>query len=157
MAFPCVVLLSDFGVSGAATLAGVCKTVNPELSVYDLTHDVPKFDISAAAELLSDQLSAWPKGTVFMCAVDPRSGTGERVLACLTKDGSIVVGPDNGCLNAVIRDHAAAGLRDLAELNAHYLSTEPATVHHGRNLAYCAASIASGKPPFDRAGELCKV
>ncbi len=155
MAFPSIVLLSDFGSDGAAALPGVCKSVNPELPVYDLTHDVPRFDIRAAAAILSDQLSAWPEGTVFMCAVDPHSSTGQRVLACLTEDGYIVVGPDNGCLSDVIRDHKTAELRSLNELNQRYLNAKPATVHHGRNLAYCAACIASGNPSFDRAGELC--
>ena len=155
MAFPSVVLLSDFGSDGAASLIGVCKSVNPELSVYELTHDVPRFNISAASEILSDQLSAWPEGTVFMCAIDPHFGAGEKVLACLTADGYIAVGADNGCLAGVIRDHKIAELRALTELNQAYLGQEPSAVPHGRNLAYCAACIASGNPPFEQAGTLC--
>jgi len=154
MAFPCVVLLSDFGCDGAAALPGVCKSVDPALSVYELTHDVPRFNIAAAAAVLSDQLCAWPEGTVFMCAVDPHFGSGEKVLACLTADGYIVVGPDNGCLTEVFRNHGVAELRALTELNRSYLEKESSAVPHGRNLAYCAACIAAGKPSFEQSGEL---
>jgi len=154
MALPCVVLLSDFGSDGAAALAGVCKSVNPELPVYELTHDVPRFDIAAASEILSEQLSAWPEGTVFVCAVDPHFGTGEKVLACLTRDGYIVVGAENGCMAGVLRDHKVAQLRTLTELNAAYLKRESSAVPHGRNLVYCAACIASGRPSFAECGEL---
>lgn len=157
MAFPSVVLLSDFGSDGAATLIGVCKSVNPELSVYELTHDVPRFDIGAAAVILSDQLSGWPAGTVFMCAIDPHFGTGERVLACRTEDGYIAIGADNGCLQGVMRHHIIVELRVLTELNQRYLNQESAAVPHGRNLAYCAACIASGSPSFEESGALCDV
>lgn len=154
MAFPCVVLLSDFGVDGAAALTGVCKSVNPELSIYELTHDVPRFDIGAAAAILSDQLSGWPEGTVFVCAVDPHFSLDQRVLACRTGDGYIAVGADNGCLAAAMRQHGFSELRALTKLNQRYLSQEPSAVPHGRNLAYCAACIASGTPSFERSGAL---
>lgn len=154
MALPCVVLLSDFGSDGAAALAGVCKSVNPELSVYELTHDVPRFDLNAAAAILSDQLSGWPEGTVFVCAVDPHFSTDQKVLACLTKDGYLAIGADNGCLANVIRQHGVAELRALTELNQRYLRQELGAVPHGRNLVYCAACIASGDPSFEQSGAL---
>lgn len=153
---PSVVLLSDFGIGGSSELTGVCKSVEPDLPVYDLTHEIPKFDIHAAAAVLSDQLSAWPAGTVFVCAVDPQFGTAQRVLACQTQDGYVVVGPDNGCLGDVMRAHRVACLRELSALNQRYLDMEPSAVCHGRNLAYCGASIAAGKPPFDGSGAVCE-
>ena len=154
MALPCVVLLSDFGSDGAASLVGVCKSVHPELPVYELTHDVPRFDIAAAAKILSDQLLSWPDGTVFVCAVDPRFGTGERVLACRLENGTVVVGPDNGCLDATRRMHRVKELRELAQLNQTYLERESSSVPHGRNLAYCAACIAAKSPALEDAGEV---
>ena len=155
MAFPCIVLLSDFGIAGAAALTGVCKSVNPELLVYELTHDVPRFDIGAASAILSDQLSGWPEGTVFVCALDPYFSSDQRVLACRTKDGYIAIGADNGYLADVMRQHGFSELRALTELNQRYLGQEPSAVPHGRNLAYCAACIASGTPSFERSGALC--
>lgn len=154
MALPCVVLLSDFGSDGAASLVGVCKSVRPELPVYELTHDVPRFDIAAAGAILADQLAAWPEGTIFVCAVDPHFGTGERVLAGRTNSGAIVVGPDNGCLDEIRRTHGFRELRALGELNTSYLKRESSAVPHGRNLAYCAACIAAGIPAFEQSGPI---
>lgn len=154
MALPSVVLLTDFGDgNGAGAMAGVVKRVDARLPVYELTNDIPRFDVRAAARALSDQLCAWPAGTVFVCAVDPAAGAGERVLACRTKDGHILVGPDNGCLADAAREHGAPDVRDLGALNERYARTEPGSVYHGRNLAYCGACIAAGKPPFEEAGE----
>lgn len=155
MAMPCVVLLTDFGDgNGSGAMLGVCKRVEPSLSVYELTNDVPRFDVAAASRLVAEQIPAWPRGTVFVCAVDPASGAGERVLACRTPEGSIVVGPDNGCFADTAARLGVAGARALASLNARYLLMEPNAPSHGRNLAYCAACLAAGKPGFDDAGEV---
>lgn len=153
-----IVLLTDFGDgNGSGAMTGVCKRVDINLKVYDLTNDIPRFDVRAASRALSDQLSYWPKGTVFVCAVDPSSGTNERVLGLLTNDGYILIGPDNGCLRDSIAEHGAKELRDVSALNENYLSFEPSSVHHGRNLAYCGACIASGKPAFSEAGNVVKL
>lgn len=156
MALPSVVLLSDFGDgNGSDAMQGICKRVDGALRVYELTNDIPRFDVRTASRVLSDQLSSWPSGTVFVCAVDPASGTDERVLACLTQDGYVLVGPDNGCFADSIAAHGAAQIRDLRALNASYAHTEPTCVNHGRNLAYCGACIAAGKPVFYEAGGPC--
>ncbi|CCX41488.1 putative uncharacterized protein [Clostridium sp. CAG:1024] len=85
-----IVVLSDFGEGGgAAALIGIVKRVEPRLQVYTLTNEAPRFDVAAASELLSDQLSAWPEGTVFVCAVDPGAGSGERVVAGGTRCGGV--------------------------------------------------------------------
>ncbi|MCK5250828.1 MAG: SAM-dependent chlorinase/fluorinase [Spirochaetaceae bacterium] len=46
-----VVLQSDFGlVDGAvATMYGVAHAVSPDLKLYDLTHEIPQFDIWEAS------------------------------------------------------------------------------------------------------------
>lgn len=149
-----IVLMSDFGeCNGTVSMVGVVKGVDPTLSVYTLTHEVPRFDVKTASRLLSDQLSSWPKGTVFVCAVDPAVGTRQRVLAVETCDGYGIVAPDNGCITDVERAHGLATVRDLHELHTAYAASEQSGLYHGRNLAYCAAQLASGKTPFLDAGE----
>lgn len=140
-----LVLLSDYGDgNGVADMIGVVKRVDARLRVYDLTHDVPTFGLARAAELLSDQLCAWPAGTVFVCAVDPAVGTAQRVVAAQTLDGYFLVAPDNGCLADAVAAHGLKALSDLHELNAAYAKTERSALYHGRNLVYCAAHLASG-------------
>lgn len=149
-----IVALSDFGEGGgAAALTGIVKRVEPRLQVYTLTNEAPRFDVAAASELLSDQLSAWPEGTVFVCAVDPGAGSGERVVAVYTADEYYIIAPDNGCLDDTIREHGIAGVRDLREMNEMYCALESGGPSHGRNLAYCAAQLACGARSFTAMGE----
>ena len=70
-----LVLQSDFGlVDGAvAAMYGVALDVSPTLKVYDLTHEIPPYDIFAASYRLIQTLQYWPQGTVFVSVVDPRS------------------------------------------------------------------------------------
>lgn len=154
MALPSIVLLTDFGDgNGSGAMTGVCKRVEPALAVYELTNDVLRFDVAGASRLIADQIPAWPPGTVFVCAVDPASGAGGRVLACRTPEGSLVVGPDNGCFTDAAARLGVVEARDISSLNARYLLMEPNAPSHGRNLAYCAACLAAGKPRFGEAGE----
>ncbi len=151
MAYPALVLLSDFGDgNGSGAMTGVIKRVEPALPVYELSNDVLRFDIAEAACMMADQLLAWPSGTVFVCAVDPYPGV--RVLACETSNGSLLVGPDNGCFAAAKQRYGLRAVRDISELSAEYLGLAPDAVSHGRNLAWCAAKLAAGQPAFSQAG-----
>ena len=148
-----IVLLSDYGDgNGIADMIGVIKRIDPRLRVYDLTHDVPQFGLARAAELLSEQLLAWPCGTVFVCAVDPAVGTKQRVVAAETEDGYLLVAPDNGSLALAAEQHGLKALSDLSELNAAYTATERSALYHGRNLAYCAAHLAAGLRTMETVG-----
>jgi len=41
---PCIAMQTDFGVSSGA-MFGVCKSVDPALEVFDIAHNIPKFNI----------------------------------------------------------------------------------------------------------------
>ena len=158
MVFPALVLLSDFGDGhGSGAMTGVCKRVEPALSIYELTNDVPRFDVAQASRLIAGQLGAWPRGTVFVCAVDPSAGAGQRVLACETADGCIIVGPDNGCFADAAAHPGICAARDVSALSEEYLRMCGGGASHGRNLAWCAAKIAAGRPAFNEAGEAAEV
>ena len=63
-----LVLQSDFGLKDAAvaSMKGVAVGVSPELGIYDLTHDVPVFNIWEASLRLVQAAEYWPEGTVFV-------------------------------------------------------------------------------------------
>ena len=83
-----IVLQSDYGLgNGTSNLYGVCKRVDPDLKIYDLSHAVPGFDIRRASENLAAVVPAWPAGTVFVSAVDPATGTEHLVCAAKTASG----------------------------------------------------------------------
>ncbi len=62
-----LVLQTDFGlVDGAvAAMYGVAYGVDGELSIHDLTHEIPPYDIFAASYRLYQTTKYWPEGTVL--------------------------------------------------------------------------------------------
>ncbi|MBR2684088.1 MAG: SAM-dependent chlorinase/fluorinase, partial [Atopobiaceae bacterium] len=42
---PTVVFMTDFGSGGGAVLAGVVKSVDPELGVYDFDHNIEPYNM----------------------------------------------------------------------------------------------------------------
>ena len=76
-----LVLQSDFGVKDGAVAAmkGVAVGVNPDLKIYDLTHEIPAFNVWEGAYRLWQTAPYWPAGTVFVSVVDPGVGTNAEV------------------------------------------------------------------------------
>ena len=144
-----VLFLSDFGTRDGAVAAckGVMWDVDPSLRVVDLTHDVPPYDIETAAEVLEQALPFYPSGTVAVAVVDPGVGSERKGIAIQTKQGHVLVGPDNGIFTLVVQTE---GLERAVELrNARYFRLQRASsTFHGRDIfAPVAAHLASGVPP----------
>src|ERR1700722_9476910 len=74
-----VVFQSDFGLKDGAVseMKGVAMGVSPELKLYDLTHEIPAFNIWEAAYRLQQSVPYWPAGTVFVSVV-ARGGATSR-------------------------------------------------------------------------------
>lgn len=148
-----IVLQSDFGLgNGTSNLYGVCKQVDADLQVYDLSHAVPGFDIRRASENLAAVVPMWPAGTVFVSAVDPATGTEHLVCAARTTSGSYILTADNGTLTAVADTIGLDEVRDITALLREYASRESTALLHGRDLAWCAALLASGQRSFEELG-----
>ena len=100
-----MILQSDFGYATARSCAmyGVAENVCPELRVFDLTHDIPQYDIWEASYRLIQTVSYWPEGSVFVSVVDPGVGSTRRSIAVRTLTGQYVITPDNGTLTHVKR------------------------------------------------------
>ena len=98
-----VVFQTDFGVKDGAVSAmkGVASGVDPDLKLYDLTHEIPAYNIWEAAYRLEQTAPYWPAGTVFVSVVDPGVGTTRKLVVLKTKTGHYFVTPDNGTLTFV--------------------------------------------------------
>ncbi|MCF8421904.1 MAG: SAM-dependent chlorinase/fluorinase, partial [Chitinophagaceae bacterium] len=72
-----VVFQTDFGSKDGAVSAmkGVASSVNANLKLYDLTNEIPAYNIWEAAYRLDQTVPYWPAGTVFVSVVDPGVGT----------------------------------------------------------------------------------
>jgi S-adenosylmethionine hydrolase len=70
------------------------------MSVIDLLHDAPAFNVRASAHLLAAMVGCFAEGSVFLTVVDPGVGGARNALA-VCADDRWYVGPDNGLLSVV--------------------------------------------------------
>ncbi len=140
-------LFTDFGWNGpyvGQMKAAIVKRA-PEVPVIDLLHDAPAFDPKASAYLLPAYAACFPKGSVFLCVVDPGVG-GTRDPLIVRADGRWFVGPGNG-LFEIVRRRAAPSRQWIIEWRPEHLSAS----FHGRDLfAPVAAGLARGVMPAAR-------
>lgn len=152
---PAIVMQTDFTKDiSVCTMQGVCMMVNPELRVFDSTHEINSFDTYQASTSLSFVVDFWPVGTVFVSVVDPGVGTKRRACVAKLSNGSYVVTPDNGSLTHVKKYIGIDEIRVIDEKVNRLKKTEKCNIFHGRDLfAYCAARLAAGIITYEEVGE----
>jgi S-adenosyl-L-methionine hydrolase (adenosine-forming) len=145
LARPIVVFLSDFGIENEAVAIchGAILSINSEIEVVDLTHQIPPFNIRAGGAALS-RATTFPARTVFLAVVDPGVGTSRRAVAVASRDGLVYVAPDNGLLSEVIRRHGVLRAVQIDEKKVNPRWT-PGTFDGRDLLAPAAALLASGR------------
>ncbi len=152
-----VVLQTDFGVKDGAVSAmkGVTMQVDKKLRVFDLTHEIPAYNIWEAAFRLDQAAKYWPKGTVFVSVVDPGVGSERKSVVLQTKSGYFFVSPDNGSLTLIAEHMGIKAVREIDEKINRLPGSENSYTFHGRDIfAYTAAGLASGKINFEGVGKL---
>jgi S-adenosylmethionine hydrolase len=152
-----VVLQTDFGVKDGAVAAmkGVAMQVDKKLQVFDLTHEIPAFNIWEAALRLDQTAPYWPKGTVFVSVVDPGVGSQRKSIVLQTKNDYYFVSPDNGSLTFIAARMGIAAVREIDEKINRLPGSEKSYTFHGRDVfAYTAARLAGGKINFTQVGKL---
>ncbi len=155
-----LVFQSDFGlVDGAvAAMYGVALGVDADIKVYDLTHNIPPFNIWEASYRLIQTVPYWPEGSVFVSVVDPGVGSSRKSVVAKTKQGQYIVSPDNGTLTHVKRLIGIEEVREIDEAKCRRENSENSYTFHGRDVyAYTGAQIASGKLSFEEVGNLLSV
>ena len=150
-----LVYQTDFGLVDGAVSAmyGVAYSVNPELRIHDLTHDITPFNIWEASYRLIQTINYWPENTVFVSVVDPGVGSNRKSVVVKTNSGRYIVTPDNGTLTHVIRLEGIASVREIDEnINRLPRSGESYTFHGRDVYAYTGARLASGIIDFEGVG-----
>lgn len=94
-------LSSDFGSPYPAAMRGVIHDIADDVTLVDITHDLPRQDVRTAAFWLKEVLPWFPPA-VHCCVVDPGVGTDRNAVIVLVGDHALV-GPDNGLLAPVAR------------------------------------------------------
>ncbi len=150
-----VVFQSDFGLKDGAVSAmkGVAMGVSQELTLFDLTHEIPAYNIWEAAYRLEQTVPYWPKGTVFVSVVDPGVGTSRKSVVMKTKAGHYIVTPDNGTLTLLAESEGVDEVREIDEAVNRRKESGKSYTFHGRDVyAYTAARLAAGVITFEEVG-----
>ncbi|MBV7538378.1 S-adenosyl-l-methionine hydroxide adenosyltransferase family protein [Duganella sp. sic0402] len=150
-----LVLQTDFGTSDGAVSAmrGVAYGVDANLTVADLTHNIPDYDIWVGGYRLFQTANYWPEGTVFVSVIDPGVGTARKSVVLKTKAGRYFVGPDNGQFTLIAERDGVAELREIDESINRRAGSGESYTFHGRDVyAYVGARLASGAITYEQVG-----
>jgi S-adenosylmethionine hydrolase len=141
---PVIAFLTDFGSADhyAGTMKGVVLGICPEVTLVDISHDIPAHDVLEGALQLAAACRYFPPGTIFVAVVDPGVGSVRRGIAAETGDYRFVA-PDNGLLTAALRDLPPKRIVELTERR--YARPTVSRTFEGRDrFAPAAAWLAKG-------------
>lgn len=158
-----ITLTTDFGLGGAyvAAMKGVILSINPAITLVDISHAIRPQDIRQAAFVLSEAYPFFPARTIHLAVVDPGVGTTRRAIILRTPRADFVT-PDNGILSFILHEHGvaiidglarlkpASGLEAIAVTEPRFWRSPVSATFHGRDIfAPVAAHLSLGVPPAD--------
>ncbi|MCD7839522.1 MAG: S-adenosyl-l-methionine hydroxide adenosyltransferase family protein [Erysipelotrichaceae bacterium] len=155
-----LILQTDFGTSDGAVSAmyGVAYSVNENLRIFDLTHDIQPYDIWEASYRLIQTVNYWKEGSVFVSVVDPGVGSDRKSVVVKTAGGQYIVTPDNGTLTHMKKIVGIVEAREIDESINRLPNSGESYTFHGRDIyAYTGARLASGVIDFEGVGPLIDV
>ena len=146
-----ITLTTDIGSAYAAQMKAVLSQYVPLSRVVDLTHELAPHRIDEASFLLQAMARGFPPGTIHVVVVDPGVGGGRKSLGIECKEGSILIGPDNGVLMPLARQ---LGVRRSVAFEANRIrkGDRVGTTFDGRDLFAPAAGRLARGDPLDRLG-----
>jgi S-adenosyl-L-methionine hydrolase (adenosine-forming) len=148
-----IALLTDFGTADyfVGSLKGVILSINPSVSIVDISHDVPAQDIQAGAFTLLAAHTAFPTGTIFVAVIDPGVGSARRSIL-VQADDQFFVGPDNGLFSYL---YAKGAHKTIHLTREKYFRHPVSSTFHGRDVfAPVAAHLSSGIEPSEFGSEI---
>ena len=100
-----ITLTTDFGIADTyvGAIKGAILSVNPEVTIIDITHNIEPQNILQAAYSLNNVYRYFPKKSIHLAVVDPGVGSRRNGVILKTAD-ALFVAPDNGVLSYVIND-----------------------------------------------------
>ncbi|HZQ71114.1 MAG TPA: S-adenosyl-l-methionine hydroxide adenosyltransferase family protein [Terriglobales bacterium] len=143
---PTVVFMTDFGVldDSVAICRGVMYSIDPELRIVDLTHQVTPFSILDGARFLFGATPYYPPGTVFVVVIDPTVGSTRKAVIVKSKRGQYFVLPDNGLLTLVQDRDGLEAAREITNRDW-MIGAALSSTFHGRDIfSPAGAHLARG-------------
>lgn len=151
---PVITLLTDFGTADyfVGAVKGAILSVNPNVNIVDITHEIPAHDIQAGAFMLLAAYKTFPAGTIHVAVVDPGVGSTRRPIIVAANE-QFFVGPDNGIFSYISDREFSA--RIVHVTSRQYFRPDPSSTFHGRDIfAPVAAALSTGVSPREFGPEL---
>ena len=150
-----VTLLTDFGGHDhyVAAVKGVLLSINPALTIVDITHEISPQNIREAGFVLASACAHFPEGTLHLAVVDPGVGGKRQGLAAAT-ERYLFVGPDNGLFDWIFTvdpPHQVVVLE-----NPEYQLPQVSATFHGRDIFAPAAGHLSLGLALEKLGPAIK-
>ena len=139
-----ITLLTDFGVSSpyVAAMKGVILSINPKVTIVDISHNIAPQNIDEAAFVLAQTASHFPTDTIHVVVIDPGVGSDRKILAVTTGKGTFLA-PDNSVLKYIFKTSPDATI--IKVTNSDYFLPETSNTFHGRDIfAPVAAHLSLG-------------
>jgi hypothetical protein len=137
-----ITLITDFGLKDnyVGVMKGVIYSINPNVGIIDITHQIEPYDIVGASFILKSSFKYFPKGTIHVIVVDPGVGSKRKIILVRTENYYFLA-PDNGILGFISDNHEIIEL-----INKEYFLNEISATFHGRDIfAPVAAYLSLGK------------
>ena len=134
-AAPTIVFMTDFGLANdaVAICKGVMWSINPDLRIVDLTHQVTPYSILDGARFLAGASPYYPSRTVFVIVIDPGVGSARKAVVVKSKRGQYFVLPDNGLITLVEERDGIEEAREIT--NPSWMRGEAvSSTFHGRDI-----------------------
>lgn len=150
-----LVFQSDFGNGDGAVSAmhGVANSVHPGIPIFEITHQIPQYNIWEASYRLLQTVGYWPSGTVFVSIVDPGVGSDRRGVVAKTVNNHYIITPDNGTLTHLKKFVDISDVRVIDESTNRLPNSGESHTFHGRDIfAYTGARLAVGEIDYEQVG-----
>jgi S-adenosylmethionine hydrolase len=101
-----ITFMSDYGLEDhyVAATKGTLLSLNPQLTIVDISHEIKLSDISHGGYVLRNAFKKFPKGTVHLIAMDSSSRLKNRWIG-LTLEGHHFIGTDSGIFSIISNEN----------------------------------------------------
>src|SRR5437868_927305 len=144
---PTVVFMTDFGTvdNSVSICKGVMYSIEPQLRIIDLTHQVTPFSILDGARFLYGASPYYTGGTVFVVVIDPGVGSTRKAIVVKSKREQYFVLPDNGLITLVQNRDGIEAAREITNRNW-MIGAALSSTFHGRDIfSPVGAHLAHGE------------
>ena len=121
-------------------MKAVILSINPKVTLVDITHQVPKYNVKIGSYLLAKAARHFPEGVIHLAIVDPTVG-GLRNPIIVETEYATFIGPDNGLLILAAEKY---GLKRVYRIeNKKYMNCDISSTFHGRDIFSSVAAYVS--------------